>query len=102
MDYKRLEINEGVKAFAGEEGAVLLDVRARQEYDSGHIPGSVNVPLLELGYIDETIPEMSTPVYVYCLSGGRSRHAVAVLMQMGYENVYDIGGIERYEGEIEK
>lgn len=100
--FKKEDINDGMKRFREDEGAVLVDVRTRQEFAGGHIPGAVNVPLTELGDFMDVVPDTDTPVYVHCLSGGRSRQAAAVIMQMGFEKVYDIGGIERYTGEIEK
>lgn len=100
--FKKRDINEGVKNAKADEKAVILDVRGSDEYASGHIPGAVNIPLRELGFVEDFIPDKSAPVYVYCLSGGRSRQAAAVLEQMGYEKVDDIGGIEKYNGEIEK
>ena len=98
----RYEINEGVKKYGGDENAVLVDVRGGDEYAQGHIPGSVNVPLNSLYDIGEYAPETDAHVYVYCQSGRRSCQAAAVLMQMGYENVSDIGGIEKYRGSLEK
>lgn len=69
---KDRDINAWVQEAAGVAGSVLLDVRTREEYRQGHIPGSVNVPLSELAAVDETISAKDTPLYVYCLSGGRS------------------------------
>ena len=51
---------------------------------------------------DMEIPDLDTPVYVYCLSGARSSRAVASLQNMGYTNVKNIGGINKYKGQIEK
>ena len=75
---KDRDINAWVQDAAGVAGSVLLDVRTREEYRQGHIPGSVNVPLSELAAVDETISAKDTPLYVYCLSGGRSARAAAL------------------------
>ncbi len=92
-------INEGVELFKKTENAVLLDVREKDEYDKGHVPGSVNLPLSR---IEDISIDPSSPVFVYCLSGGRSARAAQALRDLGYENVVDMGGIMSYRGEIEK
>ena len=99
--FRRADINEGVRAFRAAEGAVLLDVREAQEYASGHIPGSVNLPLSEISGAPERIPEKGTPLFVYCLSGNRSSGAVGALKSMGYTDVTNIGGISAYRGKLE-
>ena len=48
------------------------------------------------------IDDKSTPIFVYCLGGVRSRQAAAILQQMGYTNVKDIGGIAAYSGKMER
>ncbi len=95
-------INEGVREWRLTEGAVLLDVRERDEYAAGHIPGSVNVPLSDLGGVEKCVGDKDTPLFVHCLSGGRSSSATARLKAMGYSNVRNIGGISSYRGDIEQ
>lgn len=75
--------------------AVVLDVREQDEYDAGHIPDAV---LLPVGSIDETtaqevIPDKGTTVLVYCRSGNRSKTAAKALAALGYTQVYEFGGI---------
>ena len=99
---KRPDINEGVRRCQETSGAVLLDVRTREEYSQGHIPGSRNLPLGETGQLAQWAPERSTPLFVYCLSGARSAQATAQLRRMGYEHVTNIGGISGYRGKVER
>ncbi len=80
----------------------LIDVRTPGEYRAGHIPGSVNVPLDRLGGIVNAAPDKSERLFVYCLSGSRSRSASAQLAAMGYTDVNDIGGISQWTGKIER
>lgn len=94
------DINEGVQSFLESKNAVLLDVRTREEYASGHIEGSQNLPLNEIDRVDSVVKDKSTPLYVHCLSGGRSARAAAYLKGKGYREVYDIGGIGSYRGKI--
>ena len=96
------DINEGLVRFRETEGAVLLDVRSRDEYDRGHVPGSHHLPVDSLERIGTEVPDFATPIFVYCLSGGRSSSAAARLKRMGYANVTDIGGINRYRGKQER
>ena len=96
------DINRGVELYSAARNAVLLDVRTRDEYIEGHVPGSMNIPLMELRRVEDEIAELDRQIFVYCLSGGRSWQAAAVLEQMGYENVTNIGGISDYKGAIEK
>jgi rhodanese-related sulfurtransferase len=95
-------IDEGIKECRETCGAVLLDVRTRQEYQEGHIPGSKNVPLQELNRMRDAVAEKDTPLFVYCHSGARSRQAVGELQRMGYLHVKNIGGIAAYTGKVER
>ena len=96
------DINQGVKEYNATDGAVLLDVRTPDEYRQGHIPGSKNVPLQSIDKVTVMINNKATPIFVHCLSGARSRQAAAVLQQMGYSNVKNIGGISAYTGKVER
>ena len=75
--------------------AVLLDVREEAEYITGHAQNAVLLPVDEL--TDETamdvIPELTTPVLVYCRSGHRSNVAAHRLEDFGYEEIYDLGSL---------
>ena len=93
----------GLKAFRETPGALLLDVREEEDYNAGHIAGSIFVPLQEIPTpVLEAAPDKDTPLFVYCYSGNRSSCAVSLLEDAGYTNVTNIGGIEFYSGELEK
>ena len=93
------DINQGVQEFRVTPGARLLDVRTPQEYREGHIPHSENLPLQDIREAGK-LAGADTPLFVYCHSGARSRQAVAVLEEMGYHVVKNIGGITAYRGEV--
>ena len=99
MFFKREDINAGAAVCRETPGALLLDVRQPEEFQSGHIPGAVNLPLSRIG---EARFEKSTPIFAYCLRGTRSLRAVSALKRMGYGNVRSIGGIARYTGALER
>ena len=96
------DINTGVAEYETNDGAVLLDVRTAEEYRDGHIDGSVNIPLDRISSVENTVKDKSTPLYVHCLSGGRSGQAVSYLKQFGYTNAKNIGGINSYRGKVVK
>lgn len=82
-----------VKALLPElrkQGAVLVDVRSAAEFASGSAPGTVNIPLQELGSRLHEIPR-SAPVVLCCASGTRSGMAKMLLKRQGYGQVYNIG-----------
>ena len=98
---KQPDINQGVEQYNTTSGAILLDVRTPEEYAEGHIPGGRNLPLQNIDKAADIIDNRDTPLFVHCLSGGRSRQAAAVLKQMGYTNVTNSGGIADYQGKVE-
>ncbi|MBL4575257.1 MAG: rhodanese-like domain-containing protein [Opitutaceae bacterium] len=74
------------------QGAVLLDVRGKNEFTEGHLPDAVNLPLNQLSEkAGEIIPNRETAVLCYCLSGTRSGIAVGQLRRMGYANAFNLG-----------
>ena len=100
--FKQPDVNRGVEEYQSTSGAVLLDVRTPEEYRSGHIPGSKNIPLQTINRVGAVAENKDTALYVYCQSGARSRQATGVLKQMGYTNVNNIGGIAAYAGKVER
>lgn len=80
---------------AGSEEFLLIDVRTREEFQTGHIPGAVLNPVGEIG---TRLPDVAKdfPVVVYCRSGNRSAQAAGILKRAGYTNVTDFGGISRW------
>ena len=93
---------EAAKEMMDTQDVVILDVREQHEYDSGHIPGAV---LLPVGTITKdtaaaVIDESDTVVLVYCRSGNRSKTASQALADLGYTNVYEFGGINDWPYEV--
>ena len=81
------------------EDYILVDVRTKQEYESGYIPTAINIPYREIG---EYLPtdDRSAKIILYCRSGRRSGIAKDTLDKLGFNNVIDFGGITRWEGEL--
>ena len=76
-----------------QDAPVFLDVREREEWDEGHIPGAVHVPRGWLeSRIEKTVSDRAKPVVAYCASGNRSTFAARTLEELGYENVVSLAG----------
>ena len=74
-------------------GTVFVDVRERNEWDEGHIPGAVHVPRSYLeSKIEQAVPDREAHVVVYCASGNRSAFAAKALEELGYESVASLSG----------
>lgn len=71
---------------------MIIDVRTQEEYQLGHIPESINIPLdiLKDEIVRQHIPK-DTPIAVCCESGGRSSYAVMILIEMGFTQVENKG-----------
>ncbi|MEI7960030.1 MAG: rhodanese-like domain-containing protein [Chitinophagaceae bacterium] len=73
-----------------KSGAIIIDVRSPQEYDSGHIKGSKNIPVNLIHRDVEMIKKWATPIIVVCQSGARSNMAKSILKRAHIE-VYNGG-----------
>ena len=98
---KRPDMGQELERFAQTPDALLLDVRTEEEYAGGHIPDSRNVPLGTL-HQAELPADPETPLFVYCLSGARSRQAAALLRRLGDCHGTGLGGICNYHGKVVK
>lgn len=96
------DLNRGLQEFRDTPGAVLLDVRGDDEYRSGHLPGSKNLPLPMLPSLYTRLGPRTTPVFLYCLTGNRSARAARFLQRRGYTRAKSIGGISGYTGPVER
>ena len=94
---KMSKFEDGLKEYRNTPDALLLDVRERDDYREGHIPGAVHAELRRIQNLEES-PE--TPIFIYCYRGTRSAMAAAILKEAGFEHVKDIGGIDWYSGEL--
>lgn len=90
---------EKLETILFREKITLLDIRSIQEYKTGHIKNSQNVPLQNIDYYEG---DKSKPVYVICQSGIRSRIAAKSLRRKGYTTINIKGGMSAYKGRIIK
>src|SRR5919109_4964759 len=76
-----------------DDEAAAVDVRERDEWEEGHIPGAVHIPRGSLeGRIENAVPDRARPVVVYCSGGSRSAFAARTLEELGYEHVVSLSG----------
>ena len=86
-----------------QENFVLLDVRTQEEFDAGHIAGAILLPYDEINLRAATVlPDKEKEIVLYCRSGRRSAIAKKALVELGYKDVEDFGGINRWKGELVK
>ena len=85
-----------------EEGYIILDVRTQEEYDQGHIPGAILIPDTEIkAKAEEVLTDKDQLILVYCRSGRRSKLAAEALVELGYTNIREFGGIIDWPYEVE-
>ena len=84
-----------------DESVVVVDVRTKEEYEAGHIPGALLIPNETIENTPpEELPDKSAKILIYCRSGNRSYQASLKLLEMGYDFIYDFGGINTWPYEI--
>ena len=93
---------EAKRIMDSEEGYIILDVREQDEYDAGHIPGAILIPYTQIEEkADEMLPDKDQLILVYCRSGRRSKIAAEALVELGYTNIKEFGGIIDWPYETE-
>ena len=99
--YRQITQEEAKEMMKKNDGQVIVDVRRQDEYDAGHIPGAILIPNESIGTEKpEQLPDLDQIILVYCRSGNRSKQAAQKLFDMGYERIYEFGGINTWTGEV--
>ena len=100
--YVNITAEEAKQIMDGEEGYIILDVRTQEEYDQGHIPGAILIPDTEVKEkAGEVLTDKDQLILVYCRSGRRSKLAAEALVELGYTNIKEFGGIIDWPYEVE-
>ena len=100
LSYRQITAQEAMDMMTAEKDYVILDVRTVQEYESGHIPGAICIPNETIGSADvPELPDKDQLILVYCRSWNRSKQASGKLVQLGYTNIVEFGGINTWPGE---
>lgn len=99
--YVSISGEEALEKMKADEGYIILDVRSQSEFDSGHIPEAICIPVETIGSkAPEGLPDKEQTIYVYCRSGNRSRQASEKLSALGYTGIVEIGGISAWPGDV--
>lgn len=100
--YVNITAEEAKQIMDTEKGYIILDVRTQEEYDQGHIPGAILIPNTEIkAQAEEVLTDKYQLILVYCRSGRRSKQAAEILVELGYTNIKEFGGIIDWPYEVE-
>ncbi len=104
VGFKTFSMAEGIEMAKGNPKAVIVDVRRDDEYKAGHIPGALLLTLEKITKESaaKVLPDKSQMIFIYCRSGRRSKIAANKLLELGYTNLIEFGGILDYTGPVEK
>ncbi|WP_443097617.1 rhodanese-like domain-containing protein [Treponema succinifaciens] len=104
MTYKMVSMSEGLEIAKNNPDAIIVDVRHDDEYKAGHIPGAVLLTMetITAKTAAKVLPNKSQMILIYCRSGRRSKIAAQTLLELGYTNLIEFGGILDYKGKVEK
>ncbi len=100
-----LSQQEWAERLEQDGNAVILDVRTDEEWQDGHIPGTLHIDIYKgQGFIEEVEKlDKDKTYYVYCKAGGRSAQACSLMQQLGFQNTYNlVGGFMKWQGAQEK
>ena len=101
--YEQITQEEAKQIMDTTNGYILLDTRTQEEYDQSHIPGALLIPHTEIAQrAEEELPDKDQVILVYCRSGNRSKQASEVLVELGYTNIKEFGGIIDWPYEVEQ
>lgn len=99
--YKKITAEEAKTMIDQDNSVTILDVRTEEEYNAGHIENAILIPDTSIIDTAESIlTDKSATILIYCRSGRRSALAAANLVDLGYTNIYDFGGIIDWEYDI--
>lgn len=100
--YVNITAEEAKQIMDTEEGYIILDARTQEEYDEGHIPGAIVIPHEEIAEkAEDVLTDKDQLILVYCRSGRRSKIAAEALVELGYTNIKEFGGISDWPYEVE-
>ena len=96
-EYHKISQAEAKAIMDSGDDYILLDVRTQNEYDNERIAGAILIPVDEIKErAADELPDAGALIMVYCRSGMRSKTASEILVESGYTNIHDIGGISTW------
>ena len=101
--YMNITAEEAKQIMDSEDGYIILDARTQEEYGQGHIPGAIVISHEEIAEkAEDVLTDKDQLILVYCRSGRRSKIAAEALVELGYTNIREFGGIIDWPYEVEK
>ena len=101
--YMNITAEEAKQIMDSEDGYIILDARTQEEYDQGHIPGAIVISHEEIAEkAEDVLADKDQLILVYCRSGRRSKIAAEALVELGYTNIKEFGGIIDWPYEVER
>lgn len=101
-EYRAITPRDAKAAMDAGQNPIIVDVREPYEFDAGHIPSAINLPLGQLTELAKThLPDKDALIYLYCRSGARSQTGALQLVRQGYTNLWDLGGIINWPYKVE-
>lgn len=103
ISYERITAEQAKALMDTEQNYIIIDARTQSEFDEGHIPGAILIPEYEIAErAERELPNKDQLILVYCRSGRRSKIAAQALVDLGYTNVKEFGGIIDWQYDITK
>ena len=100
-DYKHLTHEDAQQIMKSNPDAIILDVRTQDEFDKKHILNALLVPIENLRDGDfSKLPDKDATILIYCWTGRRAEDAAIILVEHGYKNVYEFGGLVDWTGSV--
>ena len=101
--YEQITPEQAKTIMDTESGYAIIDARTEEEFAEGHIEGAILIPEYEVAdRAEKELPDKDALILVYCRSGRRSKIASEELVNLGYTNVKEFGGIIDWPYEIVK
>lgn len=94
IQYEQINAEKAKEIMDNETDYIIVDARTQEEFDEGHIEGAILIPEYEItDRAEKELPDKDQLILVYCRSGRRSKIASETLVNLGYTNVKEFGGI---------
>ncbi|MBR2454721.1 MAG: rhodanese-like domain-containing protein [Clostridia bacterium] len=101
LQYEQISAEKAKELMDTEKDYIILDARTQEEFDEGHIDGAIMIPEYEVSArAEKELPDKDQLILVYCRSGRRSKIAAQALVDLGYTNIKEFGGIIDWPYEI--
>ena len=99
---REISADQAAELLASDAAPAFIDVRERDEYEQGFIPGARHIPRGNLeSRIEQHVSDRDAPIVIYCAAGNRSAYAAKTLAELGYGDVVSLeGGFERYSRHV--